>query len=177
LGASALAELLETAAVVSEHLNPGLRRLGIVVNNVRPTQVDASFVASYEEQFAGEVMARLPQRTQVKEAALVATPIEFYGGAPSDVRAIYRDLASRVLVKLGVRRKARHAVGAGRASRTSRVAAATGDSGAGTDGLGASGRDVAPRNQTGVAPSTDRQELGADVEREANVPGAVYGEE
>ena len=114
LGASALAELLETASVVAEHLNPGLRRLGIVVNNVRPTQVDASFVASYEEQFAGEVMARLPQRTQVKEAALVAVPIEFYGGAPSDVRAIYRDLASRVLVKLGVRRKARHTTGRGR---------------------------------------------------------------
>ena len=107
LGASAIAELLETAGVVSEHLNPGLRRLGIVVNNVRPTQVDASFVASYDERFGPDVLARLPQRTQVKEAALLATPIEFYGGAPSDVRAIYRDLALRVLTKLGVSRRAR----------------------------------------------------------------------
>ena len=155
LGASALAELLETASVVAEHLNPGLRRLGIVVNNVRPTQVDASFVASYEEQFGGEVLARLPQRTQVKEAALVAVPIEFYGGAPSDVRAIYRDLASRVLTKLGVRRKARHTTG-GRAKGGAR--AATNDE--------ATGDGVAPRNAPSAAANGARHvTTAAEVDR------------
>lgn len=138
LGASAIAELLETASVVAEHLNPGLRRLGIVINNVRPTQVDASFVASYEERFGSEVLARLPQRTQVKEAALLATPIEFYGGAPSDVRAIYRDLGLRVLTKLGVPRRARRASGV-RGARSTGVVA--------TPAAGNPVEAVAPRNR------------------------------
>jgi hypothetical protein len=98
---------LETADRVTQHINPDLQRLGVVVNNVRPTAEDEGFVAMYTQQFGGEVLAVIPQRTAIKEAARLATPIEFFPGAPPDAKRSYREIAARVLDHLGVKRRAR----------------------------------------------------------------------
>ena len=63
----------------------------------------------YTQQFGGEILAVIPQRTAIKEAARLATPIEFFAGAPPDARRSYRDIAARVLTQLGVPRRARPA--------------------------------------------------------------------
>ena len=107
LSARGMGAFLETADRVAEHINPDLRRLGVVVNNVRPTAEDEGFVSMYTQQFGGEILAVVPQRTAIKEAARVATPIEFFPGAPPDARRSYRDVAARVLAQLGVPRRAR----------------------------------------------------------------------
>ncbi len=107
LSARGMGAFLETADRVAQHINPDLRRLGVVVNNVRPTAEDEGFVSMYTQQFGDEILAVVPQRTAIKEAARVATPIEFFPAAPPDARRCYRDVAARVLTQLGVPRRAR----------------------------------------------------------------------
>lgn len=110
LSARGMGAFLETADHVAHHINPDLRRLGVVVNNVRPTAEDEGFVGMYAQQFGREVLAVIPQRTGIKEAARLATPVEFFPGAPPDARRSYREVAARVLTALGVRKRARPAV-------------------------------------------------------------------
>ena len=107
LSARGMGAFLETADRVTQHINPDLQRLGVVVNNVRPTAEDEGFVAMYAQQFGAEVLAVIPQRTAIKEAARLATPIEFFAGAPPDAKRSYREVAARVLDRLGVERRPR----------------------------------------------------------------------
>ncbi len=123
LSARGMGAFLDTAERVTQHINPDLRRLGVVVNNVRPTAEDEGFVSMYTQQFGNEILAVVPQRTAIKEAARLATPIEFFAGAPPDARRSYRDIAARVLTQLGVPRRARPAVAGPRARGTAAPAA------------------------------------------------------
>jgi hypothetical protein len=64
---------LDTADPVAQNINPDLQRLGVVTSNVRPPAEDEGFVEMYRQRFPGEVLAVIPQRIAVKEAAMPRT--------------------------------------------------------------------------------------------------------
>lgn len=107
MSAVGASDFLETADKVRQHLNPDLLRLGLVVNNVRPTVEDEGWVEGYRATFGSDVLAVVPQRNQIKVAQNYATAVEFYAGAPQDARTCYRELAAAVLTRLGVPHRAR----------------------------------------------------------------------
>ena len=107
LSARGMGRFIETAEKVRDQINPNLRRLGVVVNNVRPVAEDDGYVEMFRERFGSELLAVIPQRTATNEAISRAIPVEFYADAPPDVRGLYRDIAGILLQKLGVPRKSR----------------------------------------------------------------------
>ena len=183
LSARGMGAFLETADRVTQHINPDLQRLGVVVNNARPTAEDEGFVAMYTQQFGGEVLAVIPQRTAIKEAARLATPIEFFAAAPPDAKRSYREVAARVLDHLGVKRRARPAVTSGRAAAAATPVDAPRSPGAAVAKPPAHPRTAArPRNRAAVgvvphngSPSTEAEPRRAEKPVAASADGAGAG--
>ena len=56
LSARGMGAFLDTADQVAQNINPDLQRLGVVINNVRPTAEDEGFVQMYRRRFPSEVL-------------------------------------------------------------------------------------------------------------------------
>lgn len=164
LSARGMGAFLETADRVAEHINPDLRRLGVIVNNVRPTAEDDGFVGMYRAQFGDEVLAVIPQRTAIKEAARLATPIEFFGAAPPDARRSYREVAAQLLGMLGIARRARPAI-AQRAKGERQPAARNGRAGKGGDVALAAEHRATPAKRAATRPQANGAGHGAASEQ------------
>jgi hypothetical protein len=121
----------------------------------------------YTQQFGGEVLAVIPQRTAIKEAARLATPIEFFAGAPPDAKRSYREVAARVLDHLGVKRRARPAVTSGRAATAASSVDDAQPARAGVSHPPAQPRSAArPRSRAvGVVPHNGSPSTGAEGRR------------
>lgn len=102
-----LEDVVETIHAIRTNVNPRLRLLGIVLNDVDTrTNEHRDYLAAFEE-IEGEMLIAptVPQRTVAKEATRFSEPIEFYKDPDhkaGELKAIYRDLAGEILRRAGL---------------------------------------------------------------------------
>ncbi len=107
LGTRGMGQFLDTADHVRTEINPGLTRLGVVINNVRATSGDEAFINMLQGEFLNEVLSVVPQRGAVRDASAEGVPVEFFPGARPELRRCYRELGATVLRRLGLRPRPR----------------------------------------------------------------------